>query len=240
MLKKNQLLSIILLLFLILETISAQYKPQELIGTWQISRIGLLEIPTSQAARITIAEGKLLLQMPEGAMNINAEWTLKGDLKTMKINTETGGEELWKVENLTKTQLTLLDLKSDRLMILKKMNDRPLLLEEAPEPEDDGSGKYEKIAVKEHLLMGKWSFLRTEGSALALKKGDMLLELLENGGIILSYGSESTEGTWKPEDEHTSIEVTVNSHVEKWWLHQFSADEMKIVDKGVLFVFERK
>ena len=240
MLNKNQLLSIILLLFLVSESIIAQYKTQELIGTWQISRVGLLDIPSKQAAKITIAEGKLLMQMPEGAIDINAEWSLKGDSKTMKIITENGAEELWKVEKLSKAELQLLDIKSDRLMILKKIDSKPLLLTDEPEPEDDGSGNYSKIAVREHQLMGRWSLLGTEGSNLALKKGDMVIELLENGGIVLSYGSESTEGTWRPEDEHQSIEVTVNSNVEKWWLHQCSAQEMKIVDKGVLFVFEKK
>lgn len=219
---------------------SAQYEPEALYGLWQIKRIGTLKIPATQAAKITIGEGQLLMHLPEGENDVHAEWTLKGDKKTMKITTESGNEELWKVENLSETALTLFDIKSEKLMILTKINTTEVVFGKDKEPIDDGSGNYAKIAVPEHQLMARWSFVKSEGKNVGLKPGDMIIELLENGAILLSMGGESVEGLWVPADEHTSIEVTVNDNTEKWWLHQYSSKELKIVDKGVVFVFERK
>ena len=216
----------------------AQYQPEELFGVWQMERIGNNKIPATYAATITIQQGTLLMEMPEGDPDIMAEWTLKGDLKTMKITTE-NGEELWKIENISDKQLTLFDIKQQKLMIFSKVEEWVKPNPEDIEPEEDGSGNYSKTAVPEHKLMGKWSFVRSEGLVVPLKNAEMKIQLIENGTIILQMGGETIEGTWAPADDHTSIEVTVSNNTAKWWVHQCSDKELKLVDEGVLFVFAK-
>ncbi len=218
--------------------LSAQYSPDELYGSWILKRIDDQVVKTSVATTIEIVEGSVEFKLPMARSDVAAEWILKGDNKTIKINSERG-EELWKIELLSEQQLMVFDIKSQQILVFKKIGDYEKKEVELPE-EEHLKAPFDKVAVAEQKLLGYWVCRQALGLKVPLSSGELTLLLKENGEVELSLKDSKNEGTWQQVEERKAIAITINDNTSTWWIHQFKSTELHLLEKGIVFIFEKK